>query len=44
MAGNHKEWIEYSENHPNINHLNVTCTWDRLRDSHETKIGKNKKC
>ena len=39
MAGNNKEWIEHSKNHPNINHLNVTCTWDCLRDSHETKIG-----
>ena len=45
MAGNHKEWIEHSENHPNINHLDVTCPWDRLRDSHETKFdqSKNKK-
>ena len=37
MAGNHKEWIEHGENHPNINHLYVTCPWDRLRDSHKTK-------
>ena len=40
MAGNHKEWIEHSEDHPNIDHLNVTCPWDRLRDSHETNFGK----
>ena len=44
MAGNHKEWIEHGENHPNINHLYVTCPWDRLRDSHKTKDrSKNKK-
>ena len=42
MAGNHKEWIEHGKNHPNIDHLNVTSPWDRLRDSHETKFGKNK--
>ena len=37
MAGNHKEWIEHGEYHPNIDHLNVTCPWDRLRDSHESQ-------
>ena len=42
MAGNHKEWIEHGKNHPNIDHLNVTSPWDRLRDSHKTKFVKNK--
>ena len=36
MTGNHEEWIGHGENYPNINHLDVSCLWERSRDSKET--------
>ena len=36
MTCNHEEWIGHGENYPNINHLDVSCLWERSRDSKET--------
>ena len=35
MTGNNKEWIGNCKNHPNVNHLDVSCLWQWLGNAHK---------
>ena len=37
MKKNDKEWVCHGEDHPDINHLDVSSVWQTVGNSHETE-------